>query len=649
MNLFAELRRRNVFRVGIAYVLLGWVVLQGVDFALDLTDAPTWILQVFFIAGLAGLPIVLFLAWAFEITPEGIKREADVDRSASVTTQTGRRLDRAIIVFLVLVIVGMGIERFYAPGPGPGPASQAAQPAGSTPPPQGPAEADRPAPGMASSAATDAAASAAAEAAQAQASVAVLPFRAMSSGADDEYFADGLTEEILNSLAQLPELLVTARTSSFHFKDQDLPVPEIASQLGVDHVVEGSVRRAGEQVRITAQLIRAADGFHLWSQTYDRTLEDVFAVQEDIAASIAETLDVVLDEDKLEQMRRAGIRDVDAFIAFQKGREAFLEAHEDLSKVSALLAEANPWFERALEAAPDLVAARLLMADGAAHIVFDLAADIRPEAVDGEAEGALASVREELDEAWRAAPPGNQKDVLDAERTFFMDDWTGLGMKLDRALQPGECPRTNWLEEIALMTGRAEAVVAKTEQQLRCDPLNTMARAMKATGQIWTGNAEGSIRTVEKAQADGIAFSWLASIVYLARLANGEVDHPEVRAVKGPDAWIGYPREALRLSVSGDVDAARAVVEEYRTGPDANDWSALVASAVVGDRERANEYAARIDARPGAGLVLGNAVYSCLCGAPFDLEATPNFAQRIEEAGIPWPPRKIIDVAAKDW
>ncbi len=132
-------------------------------------------------------------------------------------------------------------------------------------------------------------------------SVAVLPFTSMSSGEDDSYFADGLTEEILNSLSRLPELLVTARTSSFHFKDKNLPVPEIAATLGVDHVVEGSVRRSGERVRITAQLIRAEDGFHLWSDTYDRTLEDVFAVQEDIAENIAETLDVVLNEDKRKQ------------------------------------------------------------------------------------------------------------------------------------------------------------------------------------------------------------------------------------------------------------------------------------------------------------------------------------------------------------
>ncbi len=154
-------------------------------------------------------------------------------------------------------------------------------------------------------------------------SLAVLPFVAMSSGADDEYFADGLTEEILNSLAQLPELLITARTSSFHFKGQDIPVQEIAATLGVQHIVEGSVRRSGERLRVTAQLVRAADGFHIWSENYDSTSEDTIQVQEDIAEKIAEAMNVVMDDDKREAMRKAGLRNVEAFINYQKAMELY--------------------------------------------------------------------------------------------------------------------------------------------------------------------------------------------------------------------------------------------------------------------------------------------------------------------------------------
>ena len=209
---------------------------------------------------------MLILAWAFEITPEGVKRDEEVDRSRSISADTGRKLNRAVVFLLIVAVGYFAVDKFVL-----APQSQSDQ---STAIAQ---EAKKP-PAVAQ---TDSAVSSV----QSR-SVAVLPFVAMSSGEDDGYFADGLTEEILNYLASVPELLVTARTSSFHFKGTDLPIPDIAATLGVANVVEGSVRRAGERVRITAQLIRAADGFHLWSQTYDRTLEDVFAVQEDIAEKI---------------------------------------------------------------------------------------------------------------------------------------------------------------------------------------------------------------------------------------------------------------------------------------------------------------------------------------------------------------------------
>ena len=239
MSFFNELKRRNVFRVGIAYILLGWVVMQAADFALDLIDAPNWIIQALFIIGLAGLPIALFFAWAFEVTPEGIKREKEVDRSASITPQTGRKLDRAIIVFLAAAVVFLLLKPMWQERQ-----TDSAE-VTATPSSTGDTNAEAPRP-------TDK-------------SVAVLPFVRLSSGEDDEFFADGLTEEILNALAQLPELQVTARTSSFSFKGQDTPVNEIAAELGVRHVVEGSVRRAGDRIRVTAQLIRAEDGINLWS------------------------------------------------------------------------------------------------------------------------------------------------------------------------------------------------------------------------------------------------------------------------------------------------------------------------------------------------------------------------------------------------
>ena len=250
MSLFAELSRRNVIRVGIAYAIVAWVLAQIAEFAFENFGAPDWVLKSIVVILLLGLPLALFFAWAFEVTPDGIKREVEVDRSQSITPQTGHKLDRMIIGVLVIALGWFAFDKF----------SSDADLAPLTDPVEKIAD-DR----------------------TQEKSVAVLPFVAMSSGPDDEYFADGLTEEILNSLAQLPELLITARTSSFHFKGQDLPVTEIAEKLGVQNIVEGSVRRSGDRLRVTAQLVRAADGFHLWSQNYDSTAKDTIQVQEDMA------------------------------------------------------------------------------------------------------------------------------------------------------------------------------------------------------------------------------------------------------------------------------------------------------------------------------------------------------------------------------
>ncbi len=260
MSIFAELKRRNVFRVGIAYVLMGWVLLQGADFGFDLIGAPNWVIQALSIVVVIGLPIALFFAWAFEMTPEGIKREADVDRTQSITPKTGRKLDYFIIGVLGLVIVFMAVERFYFAGDQ-DPVESAEAPAAEATPDK---------------------------------SIAVLPFNNMSEDIGNEYFADGISEEILNSLARVKELKVAGRTSSFAFKGRNEDLRLIGETLGVSHILEGSVRKSGNTVRITAQLIQVSDGFHLWSDTYDRELTDIFAIQDEISAAILGELKATL-------------------------------------------------------------------------------------------------------------------------------------------------------------------------------------------------------------------------------------------------------------------------------------------------------------------------------------------------------------------
>ncbi len=252
MSLFSELRRRNVFRVAAAYLVVGWLLTEVASTLLPMFGAPGWVARALVIVIAIGFVPLLIFSWAYELTPEGLKRESLVNRVESITWQTGRKLDLVTITAVVLGVVFLAWMRLSPNVPVPGTEAVTAGPV--------------------------------------EASVAVLPFVNMSGNAENEYFSDGLTETLLHMLAQVPELRVAARTSSFAFKGQDKDIREIALALRVAHVLEGSVQRAGDRVRITAQLIRANDGFHVWSENYDRTLDDIFGIQDEIATKVGTSL-----------------------------------------------------------------------------------------------------------------------------------------------------------------------------------------------------------------------------------------------------------------------------------------------------------------------------------------------------------------------
>ena len=255
--LLEELKRRNVVRVGIAYVVAGGLMIELIDTIASRLGMPDWVPTFIIIAVLMGLPIALFFSWAYELTPQGLKKTVDVDTDTSIAPSTGRRLDFAIIGMLVVALGYFVWDKI----------------------------ADEPALEIGE---------VVAGAESSPRSIAVLPFVNISSDPEQEYFSDGITEEIIDDLARLVGLKVTARTSAFYFKGKSIPIPEIAKTLGVAYILEGSVRTADNRVRITAQLIRAADGFHVWSDTYERELNDIFAIQDEISSKIASTLKVQL-------------------------------------------------------------------------------------------------------------------------------------------------------------------------------------------------------------------------------------------------------------------------------------------------------------------------------------------------------------------
>jgi adenylate cyclase len=288
LSLFRELKRRNVFRVSIAYIVMAWLVMQITDVILNNIVAPAWVFHVLLLFVAVGFPFAVFFAWAFELTPDGIKREHEVDRSLSITPYTGKKLDRIIIVVLVLALGYFAFDKFIL----------------STSRDAALAEASaRAAAGQEATSGFDR-------------SIAVLPFLNMSDDAGNEYFSDGLSEELLNLLAKIPELKVASRSSSFQFKGEKIDVKEAAQKLNVAHVLEGSVRKSGKQIRITAQLIKADDGYHMWSQTYDRSLDNIFAIQDEISASVVAALKVEL----LGEVPKAEVVNAEAYTLFLKAR-----------------------------------------------------------------------------------------------------------------------------------------------------------------------------------------------------------------------------------------------------------------------------------------------------------------------------------------
>ncbi len=337
-GIFEELKRRNVVRVGAAYVVVAWLILQFADLVLENTSAPSWVIQAIMVLLAIGLPLSLFFAWAFELTPEGLKTTRAVDRSDSVTHNTGRKLDRMIIAVLVIAVGYFLWERQQSEGmPGPDAVAVAESPAADTDTPPVPA------------------ASTNVDAGPTRRSIAVLPFVNMSADEDHEWFADGLTEEILNSLARTPDLLVSARTSSFAYKDSTEDLPTIAAALGVEHVLEGSVRRSGERLRVTAQLIRASDGFHLWSQNYDRNIADLIDIQENVAIEIALALKTAIDPEALARFVSSGTRSITAYEAYLRGNAEYAGSFASGDTYESL--SAKEAFEEAIAIDPEFALA----------------------------------------------------------------------------------------------------------------------------------------------------------------------------------------------------------------------------------------------------------------------------------------------------
>jgi len=365
-NFFGEMKRRNVFRVAGVYAVVGWVLAQIATTLEETMSLPVWFDGLIVALLLIGFPIAIVFAWAFELTPQGVVRTEDVPEGESITGDTGHKLDYAIVAGLVLLAAMIVWQQSDTP-----------------------IELAEEVPVLAE----DEPAAAEVDAA----SIAVLPFADLSPGGDQEYFSDGISEEILNVLVGVNGLDVTSRTSSFQFKGRGLGIPEIAAELKVRHVLEGSVRKSGETIRVTAQLIDSTDDKHLWSNTFDRplTTENIFEIQDEIAKAIVTALSETLGVGELEPIEVAATtRNLDAYELYLQARPMF-HARERLDVADALLERAvmqDPEFAEAWEirAALQTLAVEYGFVDTPIEVAEERGAEFAKRALDLEPRSATA-------------------------------------------------------------------------------------------------------------------------------------------------------------------------------------------------------------------------------------------------------------------
>jgi len=535
MSLFDELKRRNVIRVGVMYIIIAWLILQVADVVLGNIAAPGWVFQTILLLLALGLPVAILFAWAFELTPQGLKREKGIERSESVNQNTGRNLDRTIIVVLVLAVSYFAYDKFsghFAPG--------AALPA---------AQYDRPVTGEDRSSDDPAV-----TAAIAVESIAVLPFVNMSSDPEQEYFSDGISEELLNLLAKIPQFRVAGRTSSFAFRDKGTDLREIGSSLGVSSILEGSVRKGGERVRITAQLVNAEDGFHLWSETYDRELRDVFAVQDEIAAAVVEQLKVKLLGAPV--LRRDGeplATNIEAYDAFLKGMSFTNKLGPSNFR------QAAEYFEQTVALAPNSALAWARLSYTNTRLASQAQVGI---------DQALARAREAVARALELDDTVSEAHMASA----FIDlafnwDWGRAKISLERALalRPGDITTKLLLAELYSIRGdEAESIKIKRDL-IAQDPLNLQVQARMIVSLMDIGEIQESETLIRQLLSKNPSSEFLHGYLAYNLGLQGRAEEGLQVAAKEPVGFLRLLSLAILHQRLGHLQAAKAAQQELQS------------------------------------------------------------------------------------
>ena len=416
----------------------------------------------------------------------------------------------------------------------------------------------------------------------------------------------------------------------------------------MQYIVEGSVRSDESRTRVTARLTRVTDEVNLWAESYDESANEPLATQIEIAERIAASLDIVLNEDSLAAMRIAGVDDPEAYLHYRDGMDIFARAHGNFADLSPL-AIANVHFEKAIELAPNFVEAYVRHADYYTHFFDELAVSGEIPADPSLVASKRAEYVEDLDATIRYARTDKLRRDAIYQKAFLTGEWRGLADMIDDILADPTCVINSWILPMSVPFHRAEESVESFSKNIACDPLNYGSRVALTVALIGAGRAEEAV-TATLAGLEVVQSERQDWALAMALLSAGDLMQVQDMVDSGfrSDEFVRFHKVAL-AALSGDENVARQALADYRSRHGTTTRDVLIFEAWAGQREEANRVAARLDGRPFGYMPLTLAAQFCFCGAPFDLAYTPNFAQKLESAGLPWPPQQTIDWPLKAW
>jgi TolB-like protein len=482
VSFFDELKRRNVIKVGVTYLVASWLLLQITDVLSTILELPASTGKLIFVLIVIGLIPALIFSWVYEMTPDGLKRDSDVVSDASSIQYTAKKLDRITIILLLIVGGIVVVDRFIPETAVPIAAVQ-------------PASIDEAvtSPGQPATISTAINSSVPDDTRQ---SVAVMPFVNMSDDESNEYFSDGISEELLNVLVRVRSLRVPSRTSSFTFKGSDKKLSVIGQELGVAHVLEGSVRKAGDRIRVTAQLIEVATDTHLWSETYTRELDDIFAVQDEIAQAIVDALKVTLSGADQLTISVHSTSNVAAYNQYLLGR------HRWNQRTGESLTEAVKLFHEAIEIDAEFDEAWAALAE--AYVMI-------PEYGGGSIDEYIPLAREAADTALNFNPDSARALTASGYiKTNYSYDWVGATSDFKRAimLEPGYATAHQWYGEMLNQQRLTEEALEQLRLARIADPVSVVVRHVPGYVYLWSNRLDEAELHYMDALALGQPMRW---------------------------------------------------------------------------------------------------------------------------------------------